>query len=311
MYWIILIAFIIIMAVGLFLFKVKSLINSYAQYASQNDLFEIGVSAKNFIGLHIKALASDHLNPKLIYVRKTTPYKGLILFIPDWKFDYHFYLPFFYLLCRKGYLIVTYTSEKEIYSQTPDEIDALIKCIKADEVLKTYPLSVLGHGSGGFTALYSENKWPEPVKIVTLAALPAEAEALLNYVQKNMPFSVNFFRKMILFFSHRRYHCSLNRALPDIHHPTLFIQGQDDPLAQHFYTNWENESVTMACIEKKLHHPYLNLISDLRLDRLTEQLKSPETSQFDYNKILETFDTDMLYDLDLEVAEKIDRFIAS
>ena len=302
MVWFILAGMIIIIAV-IFFYALTSKVNSYVMMSSQNDLSSIGLSAKNFIGLHIKSLNLDHLNPKLIYVRKTTPYKGLILFIPDWKYNFHFYLPFLYWLCRKGYLIVTYTSEKEIYSQSPEEIPEILSCIQNDEVLKTYPLAVLGHGSGGYAALYGQHHFDPSIKIITLSSLPPEGDAIFKYVQNSFPFSIEFIKKSILKIAKRHFQCPLENQLPQIICPTWIIQSDS------FYANIQNPLVRIENIEKKLHHPYLNMKSDLRLQHITEHLASPDISQFEYDKALETFDMSILYDLDLELAEKIDQFI--
>ena len=78
----------------------QHIIEVYLENNKVKHLKPIGIDENAFIGLHKKELALKEAY--MIYARKTTAYKGVILFNPDANLTYRFYMPLINFLCRQG-----------------------------------------------------------------------------------------------------------------------------------------------------------------------------------------------------------------
>ncbi len=281
MIWIaVILLFALIAAIAMFIFKTKSLAGQYVREIQNDDLAEVGVSPDQFIGLHIKNLPLTGLQTKLIHVRKTTPYIGLIVFAPDRQEDYRFYLPFIYKLCRLGYLIVTYKNHDMLKGY--DELQAVIAMINEDQVLSTYPRVYLGHGSGAYAILNVEEK----TGIIAINPPVSPAQDLSNFLQDKYP--VQWVKKPALMIC--------RHFIPDAFRP-LKISEQ----ATVYCLVGEDEKAKNTGIESVLvpggHWPFLTTASEHALIELENKLKDPKTFQFEYEHLKETFPPQVLYAL--------------
>ena len=266
----------------------NQLIENYLQTTANHHLKPLGVDESAFIGLHKKELQLK--NAYMIYARKTTAYKGVILFSPDYQLSYRFYMPLINYLCRQGYILTTYASDHIFYTQSKEDLEALYACIMNDDVLKTYPVSCLGHGSGAYIQLTTSFK--DIVSYVSLQPRINELEAMMKPCVKFRDYIYPRLLKLVK----KKYHCDLNPSLYDGKNCYIICGQQDD---QDFMKHLNNTKI----LPNLGHYPFLNMDSEQHLKSLECLLAFPKTSQFDYNKSLETFDTKVLYDLNSEVLE--------
>lgn len=300
---------IIIFIMGFVIYSyLKKQIENYVQTINQNDLESIGVSAKSFIGLHIKSLENE---AKLIYVRKTTPYKGIIVFIPERKFDFHFYLPWLIHLCRNGYIIVTYHTQKEVYASMPEELQMVLETIKKDEILNTYPISILAHGKSGYASLGLLDRLNEDIKLCFIGATCNEEASVFDFIQQKFSLNLSFFKKHIQKVFKKKYGLQKDLNLNGNHHDILMILGKEDEnlskLAPFFHL--DHPQLHLEMIENKKNFPFLSKESEAKINQLLKTLKDPQLSQFEYNKLLEDFDLTLLYDIDQTVLDAIIQFL--
>lgn len=263
------------------------IVETYLQNTQTKHLEPLGVDETAFIGLHKKEL--ELKDAYMIYARKTTAYKGVILFSPDWQLNYRFYMPLINFLCRQGYIITTYKQNHAFYSQSIKDLETLYQYVVKDEVLGTYPLSCLGHGTGALVQL----GLPMEKILHTIAFQPATIE--IEEIFKLSRYKQPFVKQQLIQFIQKKYGC--NVALqPHSTSSTYLIYGDEG----------DKDCVKLEDASIKIlngfgHYPFLNMDSEQRIKSLECLLAYPETPQFEYNKAIETFDTQVLYDLNQDV----------
>lgn len=278
-----------------------ALLQAYQTQNAQNDLASIGWPARQFIGLHIKNLSSENPQARLIYVRKTTPYKEVLLFSPDWKLDFHFYLPWLYQLCRQGYLIVTYHTSQSFTSQQAQDLAAVYDLVAQDPVLKTYPLSLLGHGTGAYASLYQAERLPHVRKTAVLDTTLPEIASLQVFINKHVPFQVRHLSNWLKHHVQKKWQLDLAYEPTQFLAPVLSINGPAH-LAEKPLVETYNRS-------KAGHFSFLTSESQKQIAAIQAHLQDPEISQFEYDKTLEHFDLNLLANLDLSCFEVICQFL--
>lgn len=297
---------IILLMIGCWIAYCQSLVTKYLQQAHQNVFEGIGVSAKSFIGLHIQNTTFVNHQAKLIYVRKTTPYQGLILFVPDRCLDYHFYLPWLVSLCRQGYLILCHQGQETTLRKMPEALKMLLEEVSQDEILKTYPLTLLGHGAGAYAILQALPYTDSQTKAIALALPQNEDDAFLTYVKTKLPLP-SCLEKVVLSVFEKKYP-PLAKWQKPLEQECLVISGREQ-LNYLSLNEADFNHIDIQLLENKSHYPFLNSESDKCLCDMVQYLNSPEISQFNYNKTLEQFDINMLTDIDLDVLQMILQFI--
>lgn len=271
----------------------------YTQQENTKPLKEIGINNTQFIGLHVKTLKEDI---KTLYVRKTTPYIGLILFMPDLHYDFHFYLPWLYQIAKKGYLIVTYTSQATFSTTMHQELDNILKVISEDEVLSTYPLSLLGHKSGAQSLLFLDAKYTNIQKIVALAPTTLDAIKLCEYAKTQLPANIKYFKKHLLHLFQKQIKATPPEVIPTLDKRFLVISAH----------SLGDQEEGIVQIEKNRHDfPFLQSATEVRLENLITYLENPTLPLFDYHKAIDDFDLSQLYQLDPELFEKILTFLSA
>lgn len=286
--------FLLLMIVVVFIYfsfnlYISHVIENYLQSVEAKHLLPIGVDESAFIGLHKKALELE--NAYMIYARKTTAYKGVILFSPDWQLSYRFYMPLINFLCRQGYIITTYQREHTFYSESVEDLKALYELITKDEVLGTYPLSCLGHGTGALIQL--STKLEKVINIVAFQPSLVESEEVFKFSKYKQP----FIKEQLLKTIQKKYGCNINLQ-PQVNCPTYIIYGDQDQKETTKLQNANNKVLNGLG-----HYPFINMDSEQHIKSVECLLDYPQTSQFDYNKAIETFDTKVLYDLNQEVLD--------
>ena len=85
---------------------------------------------------------------------------------------------------------------------------------------------------------------------------------------------------------------------PQVSSSTYVIYGDQDQQAT---LNIENASIKV--LNGHGRYPFLNIDSEQHIKSLECLLEFPDTPQFEYNKAIENFETDVLYDLNKDVLE--------
>lgn len=268
---------------------INHIIETYIQNHQTKHLMPLGIDETEFIGLHKKELALK--NCYMIYARKTTAYKGVILFTPDQNLSYRFYMPLINFLCRQGYIVTTYQEEHLFYSNSVQDYKKLYDCVTNDEILKTYPLSCLGHGSGALAQLCT------PLQCVEncIAFQPNGLE--LNEILKNLKIKNDRVIEKIIKTILKKYDTNIILK-PQASSSTYVIYGDQDQQAT---LNIENASIKV--LNGHGRYPFLNIDSEQHIKSLECLLEFPDTPQFEYNKAIENFETDVLYDLNKDVLD--------
>ena len=267
----------------------QHIIEVYLENNKVKHLKPIGIDENAFIGLHKKELALKEAY--MIYARKTTAYKGVILFNPDTNLTYRFYMPLINFLCRQGYIIATYQQHHRFYSKSIQDLSALYDCINNDEILKTYPLFSLGHGSGALIQLCL----PLERVIQTVGFQPRinEIDEILKLCKHKHPKVKDIIIKII----QNKYSTNVNLNIIN-DKPTYIINGQKDE-----QQTIQIEHANIKTIAELGHYPFLNNDSEQHIKSLECLLAYEDTPVFEYNKAIETFDISTLYDLNKEILD--------
>ena len=268
---------------------INHIIDTYIQTNQTKHLKSLGVDENKFIGLHKKELSLP--NAYMIYARKTTAYKGVILFTPDQNLSYRFYMPLINFLCRQGYIITTYQQEHIFYSKSVEDYQKLYDCVTNDEILGTYPLSCLGHGSGALVQVST----PLEKVINYICFQPKTLE--LNEILKNTKIKNEKVINKLIKTIEKKYETNI-QLTPRPNEYTYVIYGDQD---QNATLTIDNTSVKV--LSGLGRYPFLNIDSEQHIRSLECLLEFPDTPQFEYNKAIENFETNTLYDLNAEVLE--------
>lgn len=265
------------------------IIDTYIQNTKTKHLSPIGVDENVFIGLHKKSL--EFADAYMLYARKTTAYKGVILFSPDWQLTYRFYMPLLNFLCRQGYIIVTYQKQHTFYSESVKDLENLYEFVKKDEVLGTYPISCLGHGTGGLIQLCA-NIETAFSKVAFQPSAP-EIKELMKLSKKQH----SAIERQLVHLIQKKYGCDID-IQPKMTCSTYMIYGDEDSL-----DTYTMQEASIKVLNGQGHYPFLNMDSEQHIKSLECLLCFPQTPQFEYNKAIETFDTSVLFDLNQEVLD--------
>lgn len=277
----------------------RQVINHYTQQESIKPLKDIGINNTAFIGLHVKALKDDI---KTLYVRKTTPYIGLILFMPDLHYNFHFYLPWLYQIAKKGYLIVTYTSQATFATSQQLELNNILKMIQEDMVLSTYPISLLGHGSGAQSLLFLNEQYQDIQKIIVLSPSRLDADKLCDFAKTQLPLPLKYFKKHLLQLFQKQIKLKAPEVIPTLDSRYLVIT----------HDAFANQPEGIVALQKEHHDfPFLQSATEVRLENLIAYLNNPTLPLFDYHKAIDEFDLTQLYQIDLQLLEKILNFLSA
>ncbi len=304
--WIIVLLIILALMVLGFYLLFYYMMENYITDANHNDLKDIGVSQKSFIGLHIKGTPLDDLQAKLLFVRKTS-YKGLIVFAPDKNFSFYFYLPFLVAICRQGYLILSYQSQQSTMNKMPEEFKQILTYIQDDATLASYPLTLMGHGSGAYTVTQALQYTDIQTKAIALSIPENEYDAFIHYVEKRLGFSNELLRTLLLKLFKKYYPLPKAFEKPLVH-SCLLISGRNH---SGYLSVDENNfmHLDIHLPKNKGHHLYLSANSEAYLEKMIHYLADPQTSQFDYDKALREFDINILTQLDTEIMQLISTFL--
>lgn len=287
---ILLVLFVIILVIYFsFNSYIQHIIETYLEKSQAKHLRPIGIDETAFIGLHKKELSLK--GAYMIYARKTTAYKGVILFNPDQNLSYRFYMPLLNFLCRQGYILATYQNNHDFYSKSIEDIKALYDCILADDVLKTYPLFSLGHGTGALIQLCL----PLDKVIQTVGFQPRvnEIDEICKLSKKQHP----KIKEAIIKNIQKKYNTNVDLNI-SINKPTYIINGDQDE-----QDILKVETASIKTLSGLGRYPFLNNDSEQHIKSLECLLSYEDTPVFEYKKAIENFDTMTLYDLNKDILD--------